>query len=41
MPASTTLDYTPYRLQPHTWSLHGKNGLLVSINMDTGESANQ
>jgi hypothetical protein len=26
------------RHQPHTWSLGGKNGMLVSINMDTGET---
>jgi hypothetical protein len=38
MAASTKPSYTLSRHQPHTWSLHGKNGMLVSINMDTGET---
>jgi hypothetical protein len=38
MPASTKPSYTLSPHQPHTWSLHGKNGMLVSINMDTGET---
>ena len=24
--------------RPHTWSLHGKHGMMVSIDMDTGET---
>jgi hypothetical protein len=23
--------------RPHTWALHGPKGMLVSINLDTGE----
>jgi hypothetical protein len=38
MAASTKPSYTLSPHQPHTWSLHGKNGMLVSINMDTGET---
>jgi hypothetical protein len=29
--------FTASRYQPSTWSLHGNNGMLVSINMDTGD----
>ena len=36
MAASTKPSYTLSH-QPHTWSLHGKNGMLV-YNMDTGET---
>jgi hypothetical protein len=40
MAASTKPSYYVREMdpQPHTWSLHGKNGMLVSINMDTGET---
>jgi hypothetical protein len=38
MPDFTLPGYTFHRPQPHTWSLGNKDGVLVSINMETGET---
>jgi hypothetical protein len=38
MPASTKSYFYRETIRPHTWSLGNKDGVLVSIDMDTGET---